>query len=147
MKRKKGKREEGGGLACHGLCVSLCAASSQPQGLRWVGAECQSSPGGCGAAASMWGWIPGSAPQPLPTPAAAFQAEPQGRAVTAHPAFARLLKRCSHPTQTLLTHCSHPANPPKKNFFNGSVVKQQKVSSTCKASVVVGGVESPLEVF
>lgn len=79
MKRKKGEqREEGGGLVCHGLRVSLCASSSPRRGLRWVGADVPIFPAwpgagcgvrapGAGQLAPTRGWAPRAALPHLPT--------------------------------------------------------------------------------
>lgn len=106
MKRKKGEqREEGGGLACHGLRVSLCVSSFPCRGLRWVGADVPIFPAwpgagrgvrapGVGLAGSLrhGAGLPGqrfdtSLPV-LPAQTAGFQAKPQGsvfHVATAHP--------------------------------------------------------------
>lgn len=123
MKRKKGEqREEGGGLVCHGLRVSLCASSSPRRGLRWVGADVPIFPAwpgaGCGVRAPGAGLasslqrgagLPGqrfhTSPPVVPTQTAGFQAKPQGsvfHVATAHPPPAQHCALC----QTPLTPCS-----------------------------------------
>lgn len=123
MKRKKGEqREEGGGLACHGLRVSLCVSSFPCRGLRWVGADVPIFPAwpgagrgvrapGVGLAGSLrhGAGLPGqrfdtSLPV-LPAQTAGFQAKPQGsvfHVATAHPPPAQRRALC----QTPLTPCS-----------------------------------------
>lgn len=124
MKRKKGEqREEGGGLACHGLRVSLCACSSPRWGLRWVGADVPIFPAWPGQAAGLMSlrWalllavtlgrslravLPHLSAS-LPAQTAGFQAKPQGNAfhiAAAHPPQAQHRALCQTPLAPCLQH-------------------------------------------